>query len=83
MGLIARALEMEGLATVIVAWNGGRARLVNVPRMVITRFPRGTIFGRPHDREQQERVLTAALNLLEQDAPLEPVNSGEELGNWR
>ena len=68
---------MEGIATVIVAWNGGRARLVNVPRLVITRFPRGTVFGRPHDREQQKRVLSMALDLLEQDGPVEPFNSGE------
>ena len=70
---------MEGIATVIVAWNGGRVRLVNVPRLVITRFPRGTVFGRPHDKEQQERVLTAALNLLEQTAPLSPLNLDESI----
>jgi hypothetical protein len=70
---------MEGIATVIVAWNGGRVRLVNVPRLVITRFPRGTVFGRPHDQPQQFRVLTAALNLLEQDSPLEPINSTETI----
>ncbi|MFZ0546846.1 MAG: hypothetical protein WAM60_15475 [Candidatus Promineifilaceae bacterium] len=63
----------------MVAWNGGRARLVNVPRLVTTRFPRGTVFGRPNDREQQRRVLTAALDLLELDAPLEPVNLRETI----
>jgi hypothetical protein len=70
---------MEGIATVMVAWNGGRARLVNVPRLVITRFPRGTVFGRPHDREQHHRVLSTALNLLEQASPLEPINSNETI----
>lgn len=70
---------MEGIVTVIVAWNGGRARLVNVPRMIVTRFPRGTVFGRPHDREQQQRVLSAALALLELDGPLEPVNLEESV----
>jgi hypothetical protein len=70
---------MEGIATVMVAWNGGRARLVNVPRLVITRFPRGTVFGRPHDPEQQHRVLSTALNLLEQASPLEPINSNETI----
>ena len=73
MGLLARALEMEGIVTVVVAWNGGRIRLVNPPRAVITRLVRGLVFGHPGDVEQQQRVLNAALSLLEQDAPLEPV----------
>ena len=73
MGLIARALEMEGIATVIVAWNGGRVRLLSVPRLLITRLARGVVFGRPGDQAQQRRVLNRALSLLEKDAPLEPV----------
>ncbi len=73
MGLIARALEMEGIATVVVAWNGGRIRLVNPPRAVITRLTRGLVFGHPGNGEQQRRVLKAALSLLEREAPLQPV----------
>ena len=64
---------MEGIATVVVAWNGGRIRLVNPPRAIITRLTRGLVFGQPRDVEQQRRVLNAALSLLEQDAPLPPV----------
>ena len=79
MGLIARALEMEGIATVIVAWNGGRVRLLSVPRLLITRLARGTVFGRPGDQAQQHRVLNRALSLLEKDAPLEPVYIKETL----
>lgn len=78
MGLIARALELEGIATVVVAWNGGRIRLVNPPRALITRLTRGLVFGHPGEDEQQRRVLKAALSLLEQDAPLEPVYIEEE-----
>lgn len=63
---------MEGIATVVVAWNGGRIRLVNPPRALITRLGRGLVFGHPGDDEQQRRVLTAALSLLEQEAPLPP-----------
>ena len=73
MGLIARGLELEGIATVVVAWNGGRIRLVNPPRVLITRLQRGLAFGKPGGEAQQRRVLNAALGLLEQDAPLEPV----------
>jgi hypothetical protein len=73
VGLIARALEMAGVATVVVAWNGGRIRLVNPPRALITRLTRGLVFGHPGNGEQQHRVLTTALSLLEQDAPLVPI----------
>jgi D-proline reductase (dithiol) PrdB len=79
VGLIARALEMEGIATVIVAWNGGRVRLLAAPRLLITRLVRGTVFGRPGDAAQQCRVLETALSLLEKEAPLEPVTIQESI----
>lgn len=79
MGLAARALELNGVASVVVAWNGGRVRLVNPPRVLITRLERGVTFGAPGDVAQQRRVLEAALALLERDAPLEPVNVAESL----
>ena len=79
MGLVARALEIKGIATVVVAWNGGRVRLINAPRVAITRLPRGTVFGGPGNRAQHNRVLDSALALLEQDAPLEPVYLDESL----
>ncbi len=69
---------MAGIATVIVAWNGGRIRLVNVPRAAITRLPRGTAFGQPGDAQQQRRVLSATLALLALDAPLKPVYLDEK-----
>jgi hypothetical protein len=71
---------MTGVATVVVAWNGGRVRLVNAPRAVITRLPRGTVFGAPGDEAQQNRVLDAALTLLTRDGPLEPVYVEESSG---
>ncbi|UCG24256.1 MAG: hypothetical protein JSW55_19405 [Chloroflexota bacterium] len=79
MGLVARALEMEGIATAVVGWNGGRMRMVSVPRMVITRLSRGVAFGRPGDKAQQYRVLEATLALLEVDAPLEPLYLDEAM----
>lgn len=62
------------------AWNGGRIRLVGVPRVVITRLVRGVAFGAPGNGAQQERVLDAALALLEQDAPASPLTLDESLG---
>jgi hypothetical protein len=71
--LVARALELEGIATTLVAWNGGRIRLVAPPRAAITALPRGTAFGLPGDEAGQRYVLEATLALLEEDAPLKPV----------
>lgn len=70
---------MDGIATVVVAWNGGRIRLVSVPRVAITRLGRGVSFGRPGDEAQQRRVLKAALALLERYAPLKPIYLEESL----
>lgn len=64
---------MEGIATVVVAWNAGVSRRIAAPRTLITKLPRGTAFGRPNDPDQQLRVLRKALEMLGQDAPIEPV----------
>lgn len=68
---------MSGIATVVVAWNGGRIRLVSVPRVVITRLERGLAFGWPGDEAQQRRVLGSALAMLERDAPIDPLYLAE------
>ncbi len=64
---------MAGIASVVIAWNAGRIRLVNPPRTLITKLPRGTVFGLPGDTDGQRNVLMSALRLLELDAPLAPV----------
>ena len=73
MGLTARALELVGIATTLVAWNAGRIRLVAPPRATITSLPRGTAFGLPEDEFGQRYVLEATLALLAEDAPMKPV----------
>ena len=81
MGLIARALEMEGIATTLTSWNAGRTRVTAPPRATFTRLDRGATLGAPHDRAQQSRVLEATLALLTQDAPIKPVNLKEGIGD--
>jgi hypothetical protein len=76
VGLIARALEMEGIATTLTSWNAGRTRVTAPPRATFTRLDRGA----PHDIAQQRRVLEATLALLAQDAPIKPVNLKEGMG---
>ena len=70
---MARAIEMDGMATTLTSWHGGVTRLTKPPRAAFTRLKRGATLGEPGDREQQLRVLCATLNLLGQNAPLEPV----------
>lgn len=74
---MARALEMNGIATTLTTWHPGRARPAMPPRATITQLARGATLGRPHDLAQQRRVLEATLALLAQDAPLEPVRLDE------
>lgn len=76
MGLIARALEMNGIATTAASW-GAQIRQANPPRAAITNLNRGATLGLPHDVAQQKRVLEATLALLAEDAPLPIVRLDE------
>ncbi len=79
MGLIARALEMNGIATTLTSWNAGRTRVTAPPRATFTQLMRGATIGAPHDVAQQLRVLNATLALLEQPAPVKPVRLNETM----
>jgi hypothetical protein len=67
VGHIARLLEAAGTPTVIVAVQSFRKRLemMTVPRALLTPHLMGRPIGRPGAREQQQRVLQAALQMLE------------------
>lgn len=73
MGLIARFLEQEGIATTITGWRGGVIRRVLAPRSTYTNLARGATVGNPHDGETQLAVLRDTLALLSQDAPITPM----------
>lgn len=77
--MIARGLEAEGIATTITTWNVGRTRVTAPPRATFTKLNRGSTIGAPHDVEQQRRILKATLELLSQDAPLDPVRLDETM----
>ena len=78
MGLIARVLEMEGIATTLTSWNPGVTRLTMPPRATFTGLKRGATMGQPGDTAQQRRVLEATLALLAQDAPVEYARLDEQ-----
>jgi hypothetical protein len=71
VGLVARALEMEGIATTLTTWSAAYAKPTRPPRAVYTRLDRGATLGAPYDRAQQGRVLDATLGLLARPAPQE------------
>ncbi|MDQ7025098.1 MAG: hypothetical protein Q9P44_06015 [Anaerolineae bacterium] len=57
----------------MTTWRDGVARMIKTPRVTFTQLPRGSSVGAPHDSAQQRRVLAATLDLLGQDAPIDPV----------
>lgn len=77
MGLIARGLELNGIATTLTSWSAGITHRIRPPRATYTRLARGATLGQPGDHAQQKRVLEATLALLGQDAPLDPVKLDE------
>jgi hypothetical protein len=72
-------LELEGIATTLTSWNAGVTRLTLPPRATFTRLARGSTIGGAGDTAQQLRVLKTTLELLEQPAPLEPVQLEESI----
>ncbi len=64
MGLVARAIEARGIATVVVASMRALALGSRPPRLLISGYKNSEVIGAPNDREAQLAVLRAALNLL-------------------
>jgi hypothetical protein len=65
VSLAARALESEGIATVVMGCAKDIVEHVGVPRFVFSDFPLGNSAGRPRDTASQALTLGLALDLLE------------------
>jgi D-proline reductase (dithiol) PrdB len=65
VSLVARHLEANGIATVIVGSARDVVEHCGVPRFLFTDFPLGNPCGKPWDVEMQRRIVGAALDLLE------------------
>ena len=65
MGLIQRAIEAEGIATISVTLSRGISRKVKPPRTVFTGFPLGHPFAFPHQRFRQLQLLRLMLQYVE------------------
>jgi hypothetical protein len=65
LALVARALEAQGIATVVMGCAKDIVEYVGVPRFLFSDFPLGNAAGRPHDPASQDHTLELALRLLE------------------
>ncbi len=65
VSLIARHLEANGIATVVMGCAKDIVEHCGVPRFLFSDFPLGNSAGRPHDVASQETTLELALTLLE------------------
>jgi hypothetical protein len=65
VSLVARHLEANGIATVILGAARDVVEHCGVPRLVFTDFPLGNPCGKPYDAEMQRAVVRYGLSLLE------------------
>jgi hypothetical protein len=65
LSLVARHLEANGIATVIMACATDIVEHCGVPRALFSDFPLGNAAGKPHDAQSQADTLELALRLLE------------------
>ena len=65
VSLAARALEENGIATVVMGCAKDIVERAGVPRLLFSDFPLGNAAGRPNDHASQDFTLELALRLLE------------------
>ncbi len=65
IGLVARHLEANGIATVVIGCAKDIVEHAAVPRFLFSDFPLGNSAGRPHDPASQAFTLELALRVLE------------------
>jgi len=65
VGLIARHLEANGIATVVMGCAKDIVEHCGVPRFLFSDFPLGNGAGRPHDVQSQATTLELAMRLFE------------------
>jgi hypothetical protein len=86
VSLVARHLEENGIATVIIGSALDIVEHCGVPRFVYTDFPLGNPCGKPFDADMQRRVVAAGIDLLERaEQPRSVVKMPLNWGNdeWR
>lgn len=69
---------MNGIASTIISWRHGAARLPAPPRLALAKTHRGSTLGKPGDSAQQRRILEAGLGLLAENAPVKVLHLDEQ-----
>lgn len=64
VGLVAAAIEREGIATTSITMLKEITSVIRPPRALFTPFSLGFPLGEPNNAGLQRRVIEAALNLL-------------------
>lgn len=85
MGLIARALELAGVATVSLTSAWSITASANPPRAAFTDFPLGNTAGPPKEPDRQREIVRQALGLVGSAAEpgmIVPVG-GDWQGEWK
>lgn len=87
VSLVARHLEANGIATVVMGCAKDIVEHVAVPRFLFSDFPLGNSAGKPHDVASQALTLELALRLLEtapgpQTTMQSPLRWSEDAG-WK
>lgn len=67
MGLIARAIEAEGIRTASITHLPKLTKKVRAPRSLYLRFPLGRSFGRAHDITTQRKILLDLLDYANEE----------------
>ena len=87
VSLVARQLESNGIATVVLGSAKDIMEYCGAPRFVFTDFPLGNPCGKPHDTNSQQQIMTTALELLSTaERPGQYTNSNlswNENSNWK
>jgi len=65
VSLVARVLEANGIATVVMGCAKDIVEYVGVPRFLFSDFPLGNAAGRPNDPASQAFTMALALEVLE------------------
>src|SRR6267154_2316462 len=65
VGLVARHLEANGIATIVMGCAKDIVEHCGVPRFLFSDFPLGNAAGRPKDPQSQTFILELALRVLE------------------
>jgi hypothetical protein len=66
VGLIQRAIEAEGIATISVSLNRMITEKVKPPRSLLPAFPLGHPMGNPFDKGLQRRILMEGLRYVKE-----------------